>query len=175
MSPEWWDLISLTGLKFGPQQWKHQVLNKHWTIREFPFVGLELSELHWLIWQLQEQRISLLNYLLLVLLFLRDFLEPSLFYECQSASASYHSVLSYSVMSNSLRPDGLQPDGLQDIWLLCLWGFSRQEYCSGLPCPTPRDVPNPGIEPRSPALQEDSLPAELPWKPSYHPNQSQYQ
>ena len=37
-------------------------------------------------------------------------------------------------------------------------GFSRQEYWSGLPCPPPGDLPNPGIEPRSPALQADSLP-----------------
>ena len=39
--------------------------------------------------------------------------------------------------------------------------FSRQEYGSGLPFPSPGDLPNPGIEPRSPALQEDSLPTEL--------------
>ena len=38
--------------------------------------------------------------------------------------------------------------------------FSRQEYWSGLPFPSPRDLPNPGIEPESPALQADSLPAE---------------
>ena len=31
-------------------------------------------------------------------------------------------------------------------------GFSRQEYWSGLPCPSPGDLPDPGIEPRSPAL-----------------------
>ena len=45
------------------------------------------------------------------------------------------------------------------------WGFSRQEYWSGLPYPPPGVLPNPGIEPRSPALQEDSLlskPAEKP-------------
>ena len=36
-------------------------------------------------------------------------------------------------------------------------GFSRQEYWSGLPCPPPGDLPNPGIEPGSPALQGDSL------------------
>ena len=36
-------------------------------------------------------------------------------------------------------------------------GFSRQEYWSGLPCPPPGDLPNPGIEPASPALQVDSL------------------
>ena len=41
-------------------------------------------------------------------------------------------------------------------------GFSRQEYWSGLPFPPPGDLPNPGIEPRSPALQVDSLPAEPP-------------
>ena len=40
-------------------------------------------------------------------------------------------------------------------------GFSRQEYWSGLPFPSPRDLPNSGIEPRSPALQADSLPTEL--------------
>ena len=39
-------------------------------------------------------------------------------------------------------------------------GFSRQEYCSGLPCPSPGHLPNLGIEPRSPALQADSLPSE---------------
>ena len=44
-------------------------------------------------------------------------------------------------------------------------GFSRQEYWSGLPFPSPGDLPDPGIEPRSPALQADSLPAELPRKP----------
>ena len=39
-------------------------------------------------------------------------------------------------------------------------GFSRQEYWSGLPFPSPGDLPNPGIEPKSPALQADSLPSE---------------
>ena len=43
--------------------------------------------------------------------------------------------------------------------------FSRQEYWSGQPFPTPRDLPNPGIESSSPALQVDSLPSELPGKP----------
>ena len=40
-------------------------------------------------------------------------------------------------------------------------GFSRQEYWSGLPFPYPGDLPDPGIEPRSPALQADSSPTEL--------------
>ena len=46
--------------------------------------------------------------------------------------------------------------------------FSRQEYWSGLPCPSPGDFPNPGIKPgSSPALQADSLPSELPGKPTH--------
>ena len=67
----------------------------------------------------------------------------------------YYAVLSHSVMSDSLQP----------ARLLSPWGFSRQEYCSGLLCPPPGDLPNPGIEHRSTALQEDSLPSEPPRKP----------
>ena len=44
-------------------------------------------------------------------------------------------------------------------------GFSRQEYWSGLPFLSPGDLPDPGIEPRSPALQADALPSEPPRKP----------
>ena len=44
-------------------------------------------------------------------------------------------------------------------------GFSRQEYWNGLPCPPPGDLPNPGIEPKSPALQADSLLSEPSGKP----------
>ena len=47
-------------------------------------------------------------------------------------------------------------------------GFSRQEYWSGLPCPSPRDLPNPGIEPRSPEFQADDLTSEPPGKPQYN-------
>ena len=43
--------------------------------------------------------------------------------------------------------------------------FSRQEYWSGLPFPSPGHLPGPGIEPRSPVLQADSLPSEPPGKP----------
>jgi len=43
--------------------------------------------------------------------------------------------------------------------------FSRQEYWSGLPFPSPGDLPDPGIESMSPALQADSLPSEPPGKP----------
>ena len=44
--------------------------------------------------------------------------------------------------------------------------FSRQEYWSGLPFPSPGDLSDPGIEPRSPALRADALTSEAPGKPS---------
>ena len=63
-------------------------------------------------------------------------------------------MFSCSVMSDSVT------DGLQPARLLCPWGFSRQEYYTGLPCPPPGDLPNPGTELRFPPLQADSLPSE---------------
>ena len=46
-------------------------------------------------------------------------------------------------------------------------GFSRQEYLSRLPCPPPGGLPDPGIEPRSPALQADSLPLSHQGRPRH--------
>ena len=64
---------------------------------------------------------------------------------------------------------------LSCVWLLIPWtvacqaslsmGFSRQKYWSGLPFPSPGDLPDPGIEPRSTALQADSLLTKLRGKP----------
>ena len=62
---------------------------------------------------------------------------------------------------------------LSSVWLFAtLWsaarqaplsmGFSRQEYWRGLPFPSPGDLPDPGIKPKSPALQVDSLPLRKP-------------
>ena len=48
-------------------------------------------------------------------------------------------------------------------------GFSRQEYWNGLPFPSPGDLPNPEIEPRSPALQSDARLPEQPGKPNLAP------
>ena len=45
-------------------------------------------------------------------------------------------------------------------------GFSRQEYWSGLPFSSPGDLPDSGIEPRSPILQADALPSKPPGKPN---------
>ena len=76
-----------------------------------------------------------------------------------------HEPLSIHVcLVTQLCPALYSPHGLQHTRLLCPWGFSRQEYQSGLPCPPLGDLPNPGIKPRSPALQADSLPAEPPGK-----------
>ena len=69
------------------------------------------------------------------------------------------SMFSCSVVSDSATPWTAVCQAPLSI------GFSRQEYLSGLPCTPPGDLPNPGIEPRSPALQEDSLPTEPPGKP----------
>ena len=70
-------------------------------------------------------------------------------------------VLSTSVVSISWRPHGLEP-----ARLFCPWGFSRQEYWSGLPCPPPGNLSDPGIKPMShaaTALQADS--SQTPEKP----------
>ena len=56
----------------------------------------------------------------------------------------------HSVVSDSLQPHGL----IRSV------EFSRLEYWSGYPFPPPGDLSNPGIKPRSPSLQADSLPAE---------------
>ena len=56
------------------------------------------------------------------------------------------------------------PHGLQPARLLYPWGFSRQEYWSGLPCPPPGDLSNTRIKPRSSVLQVDSLQSEPPGK-----------
>ena len=68
--------------------------------------------------------------------------------------------VSHSVVSDSASP-----------WTVALqaslsMAFSRQEYWSGLPFPSPGDFPNRGIKPGSPALQADSLPSVPPGKPS---------
>ena len=72
-------------------------------------------------------------------------------------------MLSFSVMS----------DSFENPWTVASkaplsMGFSRQQYCSELPFPSPGDLPKPGIEPESPvppALQADSLSAEPLGKP----------
>ena len=66
--------------------------------------------------------------------------------------------VSRSVKSNSLLPHGLYVAHQAPLSM----GISRQEYWSGLPFPSPGDLPNPGVKPRSPVLQAVSLLLELP-------------
>ena len=61
-------------------------------------------------------------------------------------------------VSRSVVPDSLRPHGLQPTRFLCPSDFSRQGYWSGSPFPSPGDLRNPRIKPRSPTLQADSLP-----------------
>ena len=61
--------------------------------------------------------------------------------------------------------DPLRPHGTVAYQAPQSMEFSMQEYWSGWPFPSPGDLPNPGIEPRSPALQADTLPSEPPGKP----------
>ena len=96
---------------------------------------------------------DLINY---VVLWPRRIVHSFFFLNCSFLKAIEGSVFTCSDVSDSLQLCEQQPTSL-----LCPWGFSRQEYWSGLPCPPPGDLPNPGIEPRSPTLQADSLPAEL--------------
>ena len=63
-------------------------------------------------------------------------------------------------------PTSLQPHGLYVARQTPLaMGFSRQEYWGGLPFASPGDLPDPGIEPGSPALESDALTSEPPGKP----------
>ena len=76
-------------------------------------------------------------------------------------SLSSSGSVSHSVTYNSLRPHELEP-----ARLLCPLN-SPGKILERVPFPSKGDLPYPGIEPRSPALQADSLPSEPPGKPSY--------
>ena len=67
-----------------------------------------------------------------------------------------------SVMSDSATPWTVAHQAPLPV------GFPRQELRSGLPFPSPGDLPNPGIEPGSPALQADALPSQSPGKPIWY-------
>ena len=77
-------------------------------------------------------------------------------------SSTWYSEVKWnrSVMSDSLRPRGVAHQAPPSM------GFSRQEYWSGLPFPSPGEFPNPRIKSRSPTFQADALTSEPPGKPS---------
>ena len=76
----------------------------------------------------------------------------------------FHQKESESV-SHSVMSDSLQSPKTEARQAPLSMGFSRQEYWIGLPFPSPEDLPNSGIKPRSPVLQADSSPLEIPRKP----------
>ena len=71
----------------------------------------------------------------------------------------------YRLVKGLLCPTLCNPWTVAPARLLCPWGFSRQECWNGLLYPPPGDLPGPGIKPRSPSLQADSLRPEPPGKP----------
>ena len=85
------------------------------------------------------------------------------------------SLVSYNISVISTFVVCLVVQSLSHVWLCNPWtvtfqsplsrGFSRPECWNGLPCPPPWDLPNPGIELRSPTLQADSLQSGPPGKP----------
>ena len=98
--------------------------------------------------------------------------------DCSLPGTSVHGifqarVLEWVAIAFSLQPLKVKVKSLSCVRLFAIpWtvayqappsmGFSRQECWSGLPFPSPGDLPNPGIEPGSPALQADALPSEPP-------------
>ena len=98
-------------------------------------------------------------------------LKQSLFYSCDIIGFENALLLCVSLLlkacqwSPSVVSDSLRPHGTVARQAPPSMGFSRQEYWSGVPLPSPGDLPNPEIEPGSPAFQEDTLTYEPPGKP----------
>ena len=94
--------------------------------------------------------------------------------DCSPPGSFVHGILQTRVLEwvampssrGSSQPrDGIQVSRTAGRFFTSWATREAQEYWSGLPCPPPRDLPNPGMEPRSPTLQAGSLPAEPPGKP----------
>ena len=127
----------------------------------------------------------LILWVLLIILLSEDPKLPYLFLMCHMKFAFarllpyvlQHLIMRSFLMELYLRETHYEPVKLlSSVWLFAIpWTvtyqvppsikFSRQRYWSGLPFPTPGDFPDPGIEPKSPALQADALPSEPPGKP----------
>ena len=101
---------------------------------------------------------------------LKNFHRKSLYFEISSLELTHLSCI-ITILYHAYS--------LSHIWLFVTlgtvarqaplsMGFSRQEYRSGLPYSPPRNLSNPGTEPRSPTLQVDSLPSEPSEKPNYY-------
>ena len=81
----------------------------------------------------------------------------------QGEGLIFVSIESVERVSCSVVSDSLQSHGLEPARLHCPWNSpGKKEYWSGLPFPSPGDLPDPGIKPRSSVLQVDSLPSKPP-------------
>ena len=94
---------------------------------------------------------------------------------CSTYSGSIYNGSTYNSSTYKFSTLKVKVKSISCVWLSATpWaidyqasssmGFSRQEYWSGLPFPSPGDLPDPGIEPRSPTLQADGLPSEPPFQ-----------
>ena len=96
-----------------------------------------------------------------------DSLWPHGLYSPWNSPGQNTKVGSLSLLQRIFTIQGSNPGLLHCRQILCHLSHqaSPREYWSGLPCPSPGDLPDPGIKPRSPALQSDSLPSEPQGKP----------
>ena len=82
--------------------------------------------------------------------------------DCSLPGSSVHGIFQARVLEwSTIVSNSLQPPWTVACQVPLSMGLSRQEYWSGLPFPSPGNLPDPGIEPGSPALQADSLSSEL--------------
>ena len=91
--------------------------------------------------------------------------------DCSLPGSSIHGifqarVLEWGAISCSVVSNSVSPSTIACQTPPCM-EFSRQEHWNGKPFPSAGDLPEPGINPESPALQVDSLPSEPPGKPLY--------
>ena len=124
--------------------------------------------------------VCLINVSINTSLYLNWFIISSYVFICPSLKAMLRKencfIDCHSNLSSKLLEYWNEVKWLSRVWLfvtpwtvayqaLLSMGFSRQEHWSGLPFPSPGDLPNPGIEPGSPALEADALTSEPPGKP----------
>ena len=90
----------------------------------------------------------------------------TLYFSCpgRKIAKEFNLALESESVRHSVVSDSLETPWTRAHQAPLSMGFSRQEYWSGLPLHSPGDIPDPGIKPRSPKLQADSLPSELPGK-----------
>ena len=161
----WWFFHFVSSVLFSREKYP---LLKRWTLRLAPFIFLSF-----LLFSVLFCLLALFSpiFKFIFHFFYWFFFHCSYFVIFKSSFYSEFSL--YIVMKVKVKVKLLSRVGL----FVTLWtvthqapqsmGFSRQEYWSGVPFPSPGDLPDPGIKPRSPALEADILTSETPGKPIY--------